>query len=352
MIKHQNICTDNGKFVILAMIISHGWWQFIEAHMTTSPDFSYLTALNLPSLNLLKTFSVVAKTLNLTHAADLLHITQGAVSRQITGLETALGYPLFLRQARGLTLTPRGAQLLPAVQQGLQLMGEALKRVESHPDTLRIKCPTCSMRWLLPRVIQLQNDRPDMRIELTASIAHGVDFSTEHFDAAVVFGRAPDSPRRAHLLFDEVLTPVCTPDFLPRRKGRFDLADLGDKTLLHPTRDRRDWLLWLREAGLKGLPSAKSQHFDTLDLAINSALQGYGIAIGDLTLIEDDLQVRRIIAPFPLCVASGATYTLLSPENPSPALQVAIDYLNDQARLSREKLSGLLSSSHHVVSAN
>lgn len=320
--------------------------------MATPPDFLHLTALNLPSLNLLKTFSVVAKTLNLTHAASLLHITQGAVSRQITGLETALGYPLFLRQARGLTLTPRGAQLLPPVQQALEQMGEALRRVGSHPDTLRIKCPTCSMRWLLPRVIQLQNDRPDIQIELTASIAHGVDFSTEHFDAAVVFGRSPDSPRRAHHLFDEVLTPVCTPDFLPRYKGHYDLADLAGKTLLHPTRDRRDWLLWWREAGMKGLPSVKSQHFDTLDLAINSALQGYGVAIGDLTLIEDDLQAKRIIAPFPLCVASGASYTLLYPENPTPALSVVIDYLNEQGRISREKLSALLSSSHRLVNSN
>jgi len=316
-----------------------------------SSELSHLNALNLPSLNVLKTFAVVAQTLNLTHAATLLHITQGAVSRQITGLEMSLGYPLFLRQARGLTLTPRGAQLLPPVQQALALMGEALKRVGSHPDTLRIKCPTCSMRWLLPRVIQLQNDRPDMRIELTASIAHGVDFSNEHFDAAVIFGRQPESQRRAHHLFDEVLTPVCTPDFLPRHNGRTDVGDLADKTLLHPTRDRRDWLMWLREEGVQSLPSAKSQHFDTLDLAINSALQGYGVAIGDLTLIEDDLQAGRVIAPFPLCVASGAAYTLLYPENPTPALTVAIDYLTEEARLSREKLSALLSTSHRLVSA-
>ena len=316
--------------------------------MNLLPEMSHL---NLPSLNVLKTFVVVAQTLNLTHAASLLHITQGAVSRQITGLEATLGYPLFLRQARGLTLTPRGAQLLPPVQQALALMSEALKRVGSHPDTLRIKCPTCSMRWLLPRVIQLQNDRPDMQIELTASIAHGVDFSSEHFDAAVVFGRPPESSRRAHHLFDEVLTPVCVPDFLPRHKGQTAVADLEDKTLLHPTRDRRDWLMWLREEGVQSLPSAKSQHFDTLDLAINSALQGYGVAIGDLTLIEDDLQAGRVIAPFPLCVASGAAYTLLYPENPTPALTVAIDYLTEEARLSREKLSALLSTSHRLVSA-
>lgn len=102
------------------------------------------------------------------------------------------------------------------------------------------------MRWVLPRVIRLQNERPDMHIELTASVSHGLDFSTEQFDAAVVFGRPPGKKLTAHLLFDEILTPVCTPTFLPPAPR---LADLTDKTLLHPTRDRRDWLRWLKAAG-------------------------------------------------------------------------------------------------------
>lgn len=321
--------------------------------MRSHPDFSAHSvpnlALNLPPLNLLKTFVVVAQTLNLTRAAELLHVTQGAVSRQITGLEAHLGYPLFVRQARGLTLTPRGAQLLPPMQQAMTQMGEAIQRVASHPDTLRIKCPTCSMRWLLPRVIQLQNDRPDMQIELTASAAHGVDFSSEHFDAAVVFGRPVENAANALHLFDEVLTPVCVPDLLAAGAGEGGLGSLADQTLLHPTRDRRDWLLWLKTAGVQSLPSSKSQHFDTLDLAINSALQGYGVAIGDLTLIEDDLQAQRVIAPFTLCVASGASYQLLYPDNPSPALRVAIDFLNQQAGQSRARLELLLGASRQLV---
>ncbi len=318
-----------------------------------SPHAVLNSALNLPPLNLLKTFVIVAQALNLTHAAELLHITQGAVSRQVTGLEAHLGYPLFVRQARGLTLTPRGAQLLPSIQQAIMQMGEALQRVASHPDTLRIKCPTCSMRWLLPRVIRLQNDRPDMQIELTASVAHGVNFSSEHFDAAVVFGRPVENAANALHLFDEVLTPVCVPDLLAARAGEeIALADLADQTLLHPTRDRRDWLLWLKTAGVQTLPSSKSQHFDTLDLAINSALQGYGVAIGDLTLIEDDLQAHRVITPFTLCVASGASYQLLYPDNPSPALRVAIDFLNQQAGESRDRLDTLLAASRQVVRAD
>lgn len=295
----------------------------------------------LPSLNALKTFTVVAETLNFTRAAHKLHVTQGAISRQIAGLERELGYALFVRQSRGLTLTPRGASLLLPVKQALGTIGEALTRVASQPETLRIKCPTCAMRWMLPRVIQLQNDEPEIRIELTASVSHGVDFGSEHFDAAVIFSDQMEKQRRVYPLFDEILTPVCTPDFLQSKEGVLTPDDLADQTLLHPTRDRRDWLLWLRAAGYNALPSSKAQHFDTLDLAINAALQGFGVAIGDLTLIEDDLRARRVIAPFPLSVATGAAYYLVVRESlsesdkPQPALSRAIEYFMAEAQRSR-----------------
>lgn len=294
----------------------------------------------LPSLDVLKTFVVVAQRLNFTHAAQALHLTQGAVSRQILGLEQQLGYPLFSRRARGLVLTAQGALLLTPVQQALEQLGEALERVGVQPGTLRIKCPTCAMRWVLPRIIRLQNERPEMHIELTASVSHGVDFGTEHFDAAVVFGEPQRKRLMVQHLFDEVLTPVCTPTYLPALDRPPVAADLAQKTLLHPTRDRRDWLLWLKAAGYEALPSAKAQHFDTLDLATSAALQGFGIAIGDLCLLEEDIQANRIVTPFPLSVLSGAAYYLVYPERAviPAALTELVDWLGQEAQASRARL--------------
>ena len=62
----------------------------------------------LPPLPALHTFLITAQCCNFTRAGEQLHITQGAVSRQIAGLEEHLGYPLFHRQARGLSLTEQG----------------------------------------------------------------------------------------------------------------------------------------------------------------------------------------------------------------------------------------------------
>ncbi len=92
--------------------------------------------ISLPSLDVLKTFVVVAQRLNFTHAARQLHLTQGAVSRQILGLEQRLGYPLFSRQARGLALTPQGAQLLAPVQQALGQLDEALTGALGQLDVI------------------------------------------------------------------------------------------------------------------------------------------------------------------------------------------------------------------------
>lgn len=297
----------------------------------------------LPSLDVLKTFVVVAQRLNFTHAAQELHLTQGAVSRQILGLEQQLGYPLFSRRARGLTLTPQGALLLAPVQLALAQLAEVLARAGEQPGTLRIKCPTCAMRWVLPRIIRLQNERPEMHIELTASVTHGLDFSSEHFDAAIVFGKPQGKRLAVHHLFDEILTPVCIPAYLPDLP---ELTDLAEKTLLHPTRDRRDWLLWLKAAGQEALPSAKSQHFDTLDLAMSAALQGCGVAIGDLCLLEEDLQANRIVTPFSLNVVSGAAYYLVYPESVvvPAALTHLVSWLEEQAQQSRSRLASLLTS--------
>lgn len=299
----------------------------------------------LPSLDVLKTFLVVAQKLNFTRAADVLNVTQGAVSRQIAGLEAHLGYALFVRQARGLALTQHGALLVAPLQQAFAQIGDALAKSGSQSGTLRVKCPTCAMRWVLPRVIRLQNERPELVVEVTASVSHGVEFNAEHFDAAIVFGvpgvASSMKGVTVHHLFDEVLTPVCAPElWKPRRNATPTPDDLAGKTLLHPTRDRRDWLLWLGAYGYAGLPSTKAQHFDTLDLAISSAMQGLGVTIGDVSLIEEDLRAKRVIAPFPLRVPSGAAYSLVYPERPapSPALQQFALWLESEAATTRERL--------------
>jgi LysR family glycine cleavage system transcriptional activator len=288
----------------------------------------------LPPLPALHTFLITAQHCNFTRAAQQLHITQGAVSRQIAGLEAHLGYPLFQRQARGLALTREGQDWLPRVQQVFALIQEGVREVGGRSATLQLKAPTCVMRWLLPRLMEWQALRPDVPVELTTTVQHGVDFRREGFDAAVVYGEAPNHSLQVRKLFDEQLTPVCAPALLEGPLPLRQLQDLDRHMLLHPSRDEHDWRLWLQAAGANFEPRGPRQHFETLDMAMAMAAQGTGVAIGDWALIGDDLRSGRLCMPFGLKVMTGKRYALVSPGKTMPAgLAQLIDWLEERAKL-------------------
>jgi LysR family glycine cleavage system transcriptional activator len=285
----------------------------------------------LPPLPALHTFWVTAQCCNFTRAAEQLHITQGAVSRQIAGLESHLGYALFQRQARGLSLTEEGREWSLRAQQVFGLIGDAVEQIGTRRETLQLKASTCVMRWLLPRLMRWQQERPDVPVELTTTVAYTVDFRREQFDAAVIYAPIAEQSAQARHLFDERLTPVCAPALLG---GLHTPADLQQQVLLHPTRDERDWALWLKAANTRLSNLAQGHHFETLDLAMTVASQGSGVAIGDSALIGEDLKAGRLATPFELRVSTGMGYYLVYPPGtePSAGLEQLMDWLVSQAQ--------------------
>jgi LysR family glycine cleavage system transcriptional activator len=223
--------------------------------------------------------------------------------------------------------------LYPRIQQVFNLIDEAVEHVGTKREALQLKAPTCMMRWLLPRLLQWQKERPDVPVELTTTVQHAVDFRREEFDAAVVYGTAP-SNGGVHHLFDEQLTPVCSAQLLNGAAPLKTHADLEQHMLLHPTRDERDWEAWLKAAGARVSNIGKGQHFDTLDLAMSVASQGTGVAIGDWSLIGEDLSAGRLVMPFELKVRTGQAYYLVYPERPEPSAQLRelMDWLVEQAQ--------------------
>ena len=80
-------------------------------------------------LNALRAFEASARHLNLTRAAQELHVTQTAVSQHIRKLEDRLGKPLFRRLPRGLALTDEGQALLPVVVESFGNLQRALEKL-------------------------------------------------------------------------------------------------------------------------------------------------------------------------------------------------------------------------------
>ncbi|HDR2891158.1 TPA: LysR family transcriptional regulator [Enterobacter asburiae] len=257
-------------------------------------------------LNAVDAFLKTARHLNLTHAAKELCLTQGAVSRKIAALESWFGFPLFERHARGLRLSPQGSALLPELQSAFEHLLTVAEQARAQQTVVRLKAPTCAMRWLIPRLLQVEREQPELQIALTTTTDHNVNFKTESYDAAIVFGTHMSA---GDLLFEEALTPVVS----PLRAG----AELESLTFLHPTRDKTDWSLWLAKQALSPKAMLKNQHFDTMDLAITAAIQGLGIAIADETLVEEDIRAGRLTRPFETSIKTGASYRLVLRESHS-----------------------------------
>ncbi|WP_318367651.1 LysR family transcriptional regulator [Enterobacter sp.] len=264
-------------------------------------------------LNAISAFLITARHLNLTHAAKELCLTQGAVSRKIASLEQWFGFPLFERHARGLHLSPQGSALLPELQAAFEQLATVAEKARQQQTVVRLKAPTCALRWLVPRLLRLERTAPDLQIALTTTNDHTVNFKTEPFDAAIVFGTQLSA---GDFLFEEALTPVTGGDVAAP-------GDLSALTFLHPTRDNTDWSLWLTSQGISRAVMKKNQHFDTMDLAIGAAIQGFGVAIADETLVAEDLRAGRLVRPFAASIRTGASYRLVLRESHSKAAGLA-----------------------------
>jgi len=282
-------------------------------------------------LNAIHAFLVTARHLNLTHAARELCLTQGAVSRKIAALEQWLGLTLFDRHARGLRLTPQGAALLPELRQGFELMAQASEKARRSHASLRLKAPTCAMRWLVPRLMALAQLRPDCHVALTTTLDHRAQL--ENFDAAIVYGMP--HPDGIHL-FEESLTPVIA----AHQPCPDSPAALAAMTFLHPTGDTRDWQCWL-QAQQMTISMARNQHFATMDLAISAAIQGFGVAIADCNLVESDIASGRLIKPFAGEVKTGAVYSLLQrpAQDAPPFLAELVAWLCRDQKVTQSPLS-------------
>ncbi|MGH8436197.1 MAG: LysR substrate-binding domain-containing protein [Pseudomonas sp.] len=271
----------------------------------------------LPGLYALRAFEAAARHASFTRAAEELAITQSAVSRHIRTLEEHFACRLFQRQGRNLQLTEAARLLLPGVREGFAALERACNTLSAEDDTLRLKAPsTLTMRWLLARLSRFRHLQAGNEVQLTSAWmdVDKVDFANEPFDCAVLLGDGHFTAEwESVLLFREWLIPVGPPTLI--KEGPWDAARLASEELLHPTPDRRDWRQWLERMGLSAQVSLKGgQVFDTLELGMVAAARGYGVSIGDLVMVAEDVEQGRLALPWPSAVASGCSYYLVWPK--------------------------------------
>lgn len=120
----------------------------------------------------LRSFVAVAETGGMTRAANLLNMTQSAVSMQMKRMEEALNLSLFDRSGRGVTLTADGEQLLSYARKMLELNDEAMGRLTNseHEGRLTLGVPHDIVYPHVPKVLQrFHAEYPRMQVHLISS---------------------------------------------------------------------------------------------------------------------------------------------------------------------------------------
>lgn len=262
----------------------------------------------LPPLNALRAFEAAARRQSFTQAAAELHVTHGAVSRQVALLEDWLGRPLFVRARSQVQLTDAGRRYLADVTPALDRIAVASAQLQEKPDTATLLVsapPTFTMRWLIPRLSTFQRSHPAVEVKLTTSLAP-VNFAQHDYDIAIRGATEPLPGCRSEPFMTETIVPVCHADLLER--GLREPADLARHTLISYGTEPYAWADWLHKAGVPALQPAGTLAFEQMFFALQAAAEGLGVVLVPLFLVADDILAGRLCAPLGMRAAKLRRY--------------------------------------------
>ena len=177
----------------------------------------------LPSTADLLAFEAAARHQSMSRAAEELHLTQSAVSRQIRQLEEQIGTALFHRVRQRVVLTDAGRVYAADVQNVLQQLSASTQKAMAFSSTdglLNLAVlPTLGTRWLIPRLGGFMALHPEAMVNFSAR-TEPFDFAGTPCDAAIHFGTPHWAGAVCEYLMHEETVPVCSPAYRDRHHIR------------------------------------------------------------------------------------------------------------------------------------
>ena len=184
----------------------------------------------------LRIFHAVADAGSLTHAGDVLHLSQSAVSRQIRALEESLGTTLFHRHARGLILTEQGELLFDATSSMSRRLETASARIRDSEEEvyghLRVTTTTgFGTLWLAPRLAALYDRFPNLKIDLMLE-ERVLDLSMREADVAIRMKEPSQADLIRKRLMNIRMRLYATPQYLAEHGQPSVLEDMSNHRLI------------------------------------------------------------------------------------------------------------------------
>ncbi|HLT99846.1 MAG TPA: LysR substrate-binding domain-containing protein [Burkholderiaceae bacterium] len=291
-----------------------------------------------PSMSELHAFVTAVRLGSFTRAADQLCVTQGAVSRAVSRLESHLGVTLVSRTPTGLTLTAAGRRLLEGTASALDQIEQVSRelRVPAVRNTLRLAVvPTLASVWLMPRLPDFHRQYPDIRVEF-CPYRRDEDFSGDGPHAAILAGIPGERAGwRSDYIIGREVVAICHPERLRQRRaeGRWKApAELLREPLLRHANAPENWANWFRAVGVLAGPP-EGPRMDQVSIIVRAVMADIGLAVLQRCLVQEEIDNGRVAVPFDLPVQLQHGYILCSPERNSrhPALTAFREWLLETA---------------------
>lgn len=299
----------------------------------------------------LRAFEAVGRLLSFRGAAEELHLTQSAISRQIRSLEDELGAPLFLRGTRHVEFTAAGAALMQATVPLIERLDSTVRVLRSARTRRTVSLTTFASfasLWLIPRLQAFQAAHPDIDIRVSASDAMA-DLDDPELDLALRYCHPDAAPPGAVRLFGDSMTPAAGAGLMAQ--ARQGLApplrrpeDLAQHTLLEeddhrPSAQYLSWRYWLLHHGQAQLQPQRWIYMNFTYQQIQAALAGQGVALARVALVYESLQRGELVEPFgtEMRLRSPFSYWAIASRagQQRPELRLFMDWVVAQAAQTR-----------------
>ena len=292
-----------------------------------------------PSLVELHAFQAVARSGSFRKAADLLCVTQAAVSRAVARLEQELGVDVLVRSGAGVRLTPPGAQLLRRIEKPLAALEDAALQLRRRPDRLRLRLSVVTSLgnlWLMPRLEDFRARHPEVELEFRP-YQRDEDFLRADVDLWIALRQKPRQqwPRQvaAQYLVGREIVAVCAPKLA---RGLRSAAALLGQPLLYHSNYPDNWALWADAVGATLPAGWRGTGFDLVMNLIEAARSGMGVAVVQKCMVESELAAGRLAMPVAGAASTGRGYYLCHRRalGPHPAAEAFSQWVLQQAAVS------------------
>ncbi len=274
-------------------------------------------------LEALHIFRTVAQQGGITRAAAKLNRVQSNVTTRVKQLEEHLGTQLFVRERRGLTLSPDGQRLLAYADEMLRLASEAQAAMKSGRPrgTFRIGTLESTAAARLPAILaRYHRDHPEVQIELVTGTSGGLVARLHAFEIEAAFVAEPFTKAGLEMdpAFDEELVVIA-----PKKSAKIDrAADIGRRTVIAFAAGCSYRLRLEEWLGGEGVVASQVMEFGSYHAIIACVSAGAGIAIVPRSVLKlSDAGKQVEVGKLPARTAKARTMLVWRPGHRSAALE-------------------------------